>query len=78
MDKFCFSCGAPLNEQFVNTVSDKFCKYCSDESGKLKESKIVQAGIAEWLKMIDPSNTSSDYIKRAGFYMKAMPVWADD
>ena len=78
MDKFCFSCGAPLNEQFVNKSSEKFCKYCADENGKLKERKVVQEGIAGWLKSFDTTNTTSDYLKRADYYMKSMPAWAED
>lgn len=78
MDKYCFSCGAPLSEQFMNTASEKFCKYCADEKGKLKERKVVQEGIADWLKSLDTTNTTSDFLKRADYYMKSMPAWAED
>lgn len=78
MDKFCFSCGAPLKEAFVNKASDKFCNYCADETGKLKDRKVIQEGIAGWLKGMDPSNTVSDYMARADLYLKAMPAWAEN
>ena len=78
MDKYCFSCGAPLNDMFASKAADKFCKYCSDENGKLHSRESVQQGIAGWLKTLDPANTTSDYMKRADHYMKAMPAWAED
>ena len=78
MDKFCFSCGAPLKEEYANKASDKFCNFCADENGKLKDRKIVQEGVAMWLKGMDPSNTSSDFMVRADHYLNAMPAWTKD
>ncbi len=74
MTKFCSSCGMPLGEE---TKSDKYCQYCTDENGNLFPKEYVQQGIAKWLSGINPSDSSSDYVKRAEYYMKAMPAWAD-
>jgi hypothetical protein len=77
MNKFCNSCGMPLSGEQGKYIRGPFCIYCSDENGKLYPREIVQKGIAEWLKQISPENASADYMKRAGYYMKAMPAWAD-
>ena len=72
MNKFCYSCGLPLNEQ----SNSRFCKYCSNEKGELKSREEVKQGIAGWLMQITPEDKNTDYIKRAESYMNAMPAWA--
>lgn len=73
MNKFCFSCGMPLDEH----ATGKYCQYCSNESGELKSRDDVKQGIAGWLMQITPENKNTDYLKRAESYMNAMPAWAE-
>ncbi len=76
-DKFCISCGMPLMEESKHASEENYCKYCADESGKLQPREGVQAGIAEWLKQNAPETEGVDFMKRADFYLKAMPAWAE-
>ncbi|MEW6264416.1 MAG: zinc ribbon domain-containing protein [Thermodesulfobacteriota bacterium] len=75
--KFCYSCGAPLNAPGFKGVAENFCKYCTDDQGRVKSRPEVQAGIAQWLKMWQPNLDDAQAIVRAGHYMKAMPHWAE-
>jgi hypothetical protein len=52
------------------------CLYCSDEGGNLYPAEVVQKGIAQWLRTISPEDDSADFMKRATYYMMAMPAWA--
>ncbi len=77
MDKMCYSCGAPLSAPGFKGPADDYCKYCTDDKGKLKGKKEVQQGIAGWLKAWQPKLDDKKAMERAAFYMKAMPAWAD-
>ncbi len=78
MNSFCSSCGMPLAGENGKDYRGDFCLYCSDESGMLYPREIVQKSIADWLKEISDGNNSADFLKRAEYYMKAMPAWAED
>lgn len=54
-----------------------FCEYCADREGNLYPREVIQQGIAQWLHGFAPAGEEADYMKRAGYYMKAMPAWAD-
>jgi len=73
---FCESCGAPLEGEFKG-ASDKYCKYCADDKGNRVSREQAQQGIAGWLKSWQGISDEVS-MERAGFYMKAMPAWADD
>ena len=75
MNTFCYSCGMMLQDQ---KPDQKYCQYCIDESGKLKYRAVIQQGIAGWLEQFGPKDGSVDFQKRAEFYMKAMPEWAEE
>jgi hypothetical protein len=73
----CYSCGAPLeNPEFKGPTAD-LCKFCTDESGKLKSRAEVQAGVAHWLKMWQPGLDDAKAMRRADLYLQAMPAWAE-
>lgn len=75
MDSYCQSCAAPLKPEFKGK-SDSYCKYCSDQSGKLKSRDAAKQGIAQWFQewqKIDAKKAAD----RAEHYMKSMPAWAD-
>ncbi|MBN2007738.1 hypothetical protein JW960_00165 [candidate division KSB1 bacterium] len=76
MQNFCQSCGMPISEETKG--HDPFCKYCSDETGKLYPREMVQKGISEWLKQFTPHAESIDLMKRADHYLNAMPAWAQE
>ncbi|MBN2042111.1 MAG: hypothetical protein JW864_18900 [Spirochaetes bacterium] len=77
MNNYCSSCGMALAGEEGKDFRGNFCIYCSDENGKLYPKELVQKGIAEWLRSISPESGSADFMKRAEYYMKAMPSWAD-
>ncbi len=70
--RFCQSCGMPLPE---NDQAD-YCRYCTDENGKLKPREAVREGIAAWLEQFTPDR-KADFRKRADSYLNAMPAWAE-
>jgi hypothetical protein len=76
MNQHCLSCAAPLTPDF-KAASDRYCKYCSDASGKLLPKDPVQQHIANWFKLWQPGVTEKQALSRAALYMKAMPAWAE-
>lgn len=78
MDKFCNSCGIPLDGKIAKEAAENLCNYCVNEKGDLKPRQEIQSGVAEWLKTISPENKQADFLKRADHYLKAMPAWAED
>ena len=75
--KFCHSCTAPLDMPDFKGPAENYCKYCTDESGNLKPRDQIQQGIAQWFKSWQPGLDDGTAMKRAEFFMKAMPAWAD-
>ena len=75
--KFCRSCGIILDGKIAKEGVPNFCEYCTDEKGNLKPKEVIQAGIADWLKMFTPQEGTPDFMKRAESYMNAMPAWAE-
>ena len=76
MEKFCQSCGAPLNMPDLKGPSETYCKYCTDDSGKLKSREEIKQGIAQWFKSWQPDIDDTTALVRADFYLKSMPAWA--
>lgn len=74
---FCHSCGIILDGKIAKEHSNNYCTYCVNEQGVLKEREVIQKGVVEWLKMFTPNAENFDLMKRADFYLKAMPTWAD-
>ena len=78
MSQFCFSCSVPLDVPDFKGPAEDYCKYCTDESGKLKSKEVIQQGIAEWLKSWQPGLDDKKAQKRAEYFMKSMPAWAEE
>ena len=76
MTDLCHSCSAPLSGEFKGT-SVNYCKYCTDEKGALLPREAIKKGITQWLKGWQPGLGDEEAVKRAEYYMKAMPAWAD-
>jgi hypothetical protein len=72
----CHSRAMPLDNPENVGAAEDYCKYCSDEQGKLKPRDAVQRGIAEWFKMWQPDLDDGTAMKRADLYMQSMPAWA--
>jgi len=77
MKNFCYSCGIPLTGEGEQQIRGNYCQYCADETGNLYPRELVQKGIADWLQQFTPQDQSADFMKRADYYMKAMPAWAE-
>ena len=77
MDKFCYSCAAPLDVPDFKGPSDIYCKYCTDDDGKLLDRATIQGGIAEWFKSWQPGIDDETAAARADLYMRSLPAWAD-
>ncbi|NQT27583.1 hypothetical protein HQ585_19670 [candidate division KSB1 bacterium] len=77
MQKFCYSCGAPVDMPDFKGPAENFCKYCTDETGDLKSREVVKVGISQYLKSWQPDLTDDQADIRADHYMNAMPAWAE-
>ena len=75
---FCQSCTAPLDNPEFKGSSDIYCKYCTDDTGKLKSYEEIKQGIASWFKGWQGDISDEEVQKRAEFFMKAMPAWAEE
>lgn len=77
MNEYCHSCTAPLTNPDFKGISDKYCKYCTDENGKLKPRLDVQKGLADWLKSWQPGINDKIALTRAEHLMRSTPTWAE-
>jgi hypothetical protein len=77
MNKFCFSCAAPLAMPDFKGPAEDYCKYCTDEQGTLKSRSEVQMGVAQWFQQWQPNIGQDQAMSRAEQYLKAMPAWAE-
>lgn len=49
MDKFCYSCAAPLSNPDLKGAAENYCKYCTDEKRDLKPKEEIKQGLAQKL-----------------------------
>jgi hypothetical protein len=77
MAKFCYSCAVPLDNPDFKGPADNYCKYCTDQNGKLKPKEEIKKGIAQWFSSWQPNLNEQTALKRAEDYMKSMPAWAE-
>lgn len=77
MSEFCQSCTAPLTQPEFKGPSDRYCKHCTDASGKLLPKEQIQSGIAQWFMSWQPGITEKQAQERAKHFMQAMPAWAE-
>jgi hypothetical protein len=68
----------PIMPEYTNKATDKYCNFCADENGVLKSREIIQQAFAQWLESFTPQKENIDFMKRADYYLKAMPVWTKD
>lgn len=72
----CQSCSVSLLDRHNQGVSDRFCRYCSDESGRLLPREEVRRLIADWFRSWQPGVTEENVVRRADLYMELMPAWS--
>ena len=77
MSLSCQSCGVPLINEHKSTATDNYCVNCVDGEGKLLSREIIQQGIAGWLEGFARETEGVNFMKRAEYYLKSMPAWAD-
>ncbi len=77
MDKFCYSCSAPLSMPKFKWPAENYCKYYTDEKGNLKTRDEILKGIAHWIQSWQPDMDEKKAFERAKYFMKAMPAWAE-
>ncbi len=72
--RHCHSCGTSLRE--ARGASDDFCRYCTDEQGRLLPRDEVHGILADWFRTWKPDLTRSEATSRAERLMDAMPAWS--
>lgn len=71
---FCESCSTSL-VQFPGP-SPRYCRYCSDEKGRLRPRDEVHELIAEWMRSWQEGISRDESLERAARFMSTMPAWA--
>ncbi len=72
----CQSCSASLDDGVHGGVSDHYCRFCSDEQGRLRPREQVQGVIARWLQGWQGGIPEQEAMRRAAVFMQAMPAWS--
>ncbi len=73
----CQSCSVSLLDGHNRGVSDRFCRFCADDSGRLKPRDEVRRLIAGWMRgwqEVEPDEA----LRRAGLLMRAQPAWSQN
>lgn len=77
MDKFCYSCSAPLSVPEYQGSHENYCKYCMTDQGDLVSKEQIHEAITQWFLSWQPDVTKEVAAKRAALYLSAMPAWAE-
>jgi hypothetical protein len=72
----CHSCFALLADGVHGGVSDRYCRFCSDESGRLKQRQDVEDLLSLWIGNWDKRLEPAEARERAAVYMEKMPAWS--
>jgi hypothetical protein len=72
----CRSCLADLRLEENRGRSECYCRYCSDENGRLRPRSEVHEILAAWLSDLQGGLSDDEAARRAAYYMLAMPAWA--
>jgi hypothetical protein len=70
----CQSCSQPLRPD--SDPSPQYCRFCSDDEGRLRTREEVHGLIARWMESWQPQLTPEEARRRATLYMSAMPAWS--
>jgi hypothetical protein len=74
----CQSCSVSLLDPAHRGTSDRFCRFCADDRGRLKPRREVQRLISEWMRHWQGDLTEREAMQRAALYMQAMPAWSEN
>jgi hypothetical protein len=74
----CRSCSVSLISDHNRGVSDCYCRYCSDEEGRLKPRGEVRELIAHWFEEWQGDISHEEAVRRAKIFMEAMPAWSNN
>ncbi|MDM7915581.1 MAG: zinc ribbon domain-containing protein [Candidatus Eisenbacteria bacterium] len=74
----CQSCAASLREEHNQGPSDRYCRWCSDEAGRLRPRAEVTRILAGWLQHWQEGLSADQALRRAESYMKLMPAWSEN
>jgi hypothetical protein len=74
----CRSCSVSLDDAGNRGISDRYCRYCADEEGRLKPRAEVQRLIAAWLADWQGDLPPDEALERAALFMQAMPAWSEN
>lgn len=75
---FCRSCSVSLLDRHNRGVSDRYCRCCSDEEGRLRTREDVHGLIANWMRDWQAGLSEAEARRRAGLLMQAMPAWDEN
>jgi hypothetical protein len=74
----CLSCSAFLSDGLHGGVSDRYCRFCSDERGQLKPREEVEDLLARWIRQWQQWLPVKQSKERAAAFMEKMPAWGGD
>lgn len=72
----CQSCSASLDDGVHGGVSDRYCRFCADEQGRLRPREQVQGILARWLQDWQEGLPEPEAKRRAASFMRSMPAWS--
>jgi hypothetical protein len=72
----CQSCSASLDDGVHGGVSDRYCRFCSDEQGRLRPREQVHGILARWLQDWQEGISEPEARRRAATFMRSMPAWS--
>jgi hypothetical protein len=75
---YCHSCSALLDDGVHRGVSDRFCRFCADEVGRLRPRRDVERLLARWIAGWQGELPEDEAMKRAASFMQAMPAWSEN
>ncbi len=67
---------ASLSDPYNKGASVQFCRWCSDDEGRLKPEPEVHEILTRWFLHWQDGITPAQAADRARHYMLAMPAWA--
>lgn len=75
---YCRSCSALLSDGIHGGISDRYCRFCSDENGRLKPRDEVEDLLTLWIQGWQGTLSRDEARRRAVTFMNAMPAWNEN
>ena len=75
---YCHSCSALLDDGIHRGVSDRFCRFCADDVGRLRPRRDVEQLLAQWIAGWQGGIPEDEAMKRATDFMRVMPAWSEN